>query len=170
MKRILALIAITCVLLSSACRSAELWSVRNAEQARERARGLLARAGGHREEARQYGFLIQKTELDVKAHQSVIDKLTAERLELAEQIELLRSKKLAASGEKAQALGKTIATYRDKKGVTEAQIDDKRTRMGILEEQLYHWRGLREACFWHAEQQEAKAAELEAYARELSQR
>ena len=169
MKRILAVAAVVCGLLCSACGNLEFWSIRTVEQANERARMLRAEAGGHRKDAREYEILIDQKTLDIKTYQNTVASLDAKRLEMVERVESLRLEKQEATGEGALALEKVSLSYQDKVSALAAQIDNKKTHILTLEDQIFHWTMLRDACLTRATDKEKEAARLDQYALELSQ-
>ena len=124
MRTLLALAAIACVLLCSACGSVEFWGIRTAEQANGRARSLRADAGGLRKEARTYEILMGQGQLDIDKHLSTIQSLTATRDDRAQEVAALRRKRSEAAGEDALALDHVVTSYSDKVAAVQAQIDD----------------------------------------------
>jgi len=169
MRRIAALIAVTCVLLSSACTGMQSRSVQTAEQAQDRARTLLAEAGGLRKDAKAYELLIEEKESEIATHRSVIAGLEAQRLELKEDIVSARSKRHQASSYDADALDAVIRKYQDDKGVVQAQIDGRLTTVAELERQIQSWRDYHDVLLRQAEERELEADELKQYALDLSQ-
>ena len=169
MRKIAALIAVTCVLLSSACTGTQFWSVQTAEQAQDRARTLLAEAGGLRKDAKAYELLIEEKESEVATHRSVIEGLEARRSELEQDIVSVRSKRREASGHKAEALDAVIRKYRDDKGVVQAQIDGRMATVAELEKQIQSWSDYHAALLQWAEERELEADKLKQYALELSE-
>jgi len=168
MRRIAALIAVTCVLLSSACTGMQSRSVQTPTQAQDRARTLLAEAGGLRKDARAYELLIQQKESEVATHRSVIEGLEAKRSELEQDIISVRSQRWEASGHKAEALDAVLAKYGDDKGVVQAQIDDRMAAVAELEKQIQSWRDYHATLLQQAEEIELEADQLKQYALELS--
>lgn len=170
MKKLLVLVAVTCLILCSGCMQPHLRGVRHSDQARQLAKTRRAEAGGCRKGATEYALGVRKREAAIKTVQVKIAALREQQNEIYEVLRMLRARRAAAAPEGKAAMDKMINKELDRTASRQASISSNKTEIRALLEEIRHFDELRRSCLRGARQKEAEADSLEAYALELSRR
>jgi chromosome segregation ATPase len=167
MNRIMVLLAMTVLLGAGGCTT--LTGVEDPGALERRADVLRSEAAAFRRDAREIDALIDKTEGALKTHRLRLETLQPRKQDIVERLEQLRTRQEELPPQQAEELQSTMRRYRDRLEAVQSAIDDQKTKIMELHDQLKAQQRLRAAYLQKAREADRTAQQLEERIQQLAE-